>query len=357
MSRILGILIIVAVISFAAFAASCQTGKSLNTGTKDESVADVKRQIWERTPRNRTVNLDKTKDFPLQKHVSIGYPSSFVLSNDGIIYLNDNTYGKIFKLPVDLSSIVEFGPVRLSRPTVIKEDGNYLFVSDENGINLFNPAGQAVKTVKPFLRIEDFDILDGDSYVVSLADAKLDIGPNSVAILNSSGKRLDSLVDSADGRSPSYPDIENKAFVEVYDGKLYVCYKYDPVCEIYELRTKERIASFKINDVIFPALVELKKDTAFVNPEPGKFKIPKFIVGFRIHKDKIFVLLHTPSPEVVEFSLDGKEINRHISSETQVLDYFGFDIRLVNDTKQFFVGTIDFSSNPSLVVYEEKLLQ
>ena len=55
--------------------------------------------------------------------------------------------------------------------------------------------------------------------------------------------------------------------------------------------------------------------------------------------DRIFVLLHLPQVEIVEFDFLGNEKNRFRSPEvTNVLDYFGLGIQNERGVRKFYVG-------------------
>jgi hypothetical protein len=342
---------ILIVISSAVLAVSC--GRfSLETGkpTKSESVIVVKKRLWQESSLDAATSLTTTRDFKMKKGMPVGRPASFIISADNNAYVSDNSDGKLFRIAPDFTSIDELGDLDLKYPTTIRENKDKLFVYDNNGINIVRKDGQLIGTVKSFLKIEDFDLVNENSYLVGLAEPKPEVDVNLVALLDSSGKQIDSI---GKAHFLSYPQIENRAFVQIEGGQAYLCYKFAPLCEIYDLKSKTLVRSFDISSSIFPRLVELKEDKQFVNPEPGKYKLPKFVAGIRIIRDRIFVLLHTPNPEIVEFTQSGEEVGRYISSETEALDYFGFDVRLTKETKQFFVGAIDYSSRPSLVVYEE----
>lgn len=341
---------IFALISLAVLPFACKPFDVTIGTDKAESLADIKKRLWLQSPPDSAASLRTILNFEINKKLPIGRPVSFVISDDDALYVNDNINGKLFKIAPDFETIIEFGTTPLSSPTRIREFDAKLFVYDNRGINVFNNDGQFLRTIKPFLKLEDFDLLDAESYVVNLAERKIDNGGSYFAILDAAGKRQDSIgkLHVAD-----YPDIENRVFLEARAGKLYVGYKYEPAFEIYDLKDKTLLHTFRISSNIFPPLLALKQEKEFAHPEPGIFRIGKFIAGFKVVQDKLYVLLHTPNPEIVEFTLDGKEVQRFISKETQALDYFGFDVRLNNDTKRFFVGAIDYSGNPSIVVYEE----
>ena len=54
--------------------------------------------------------------------------------------------------------------------------------------------------------------------------------------------------------------------------------------------------------------------------------------------DRIFVLLHLPQVEIVEFDFLGNEKNRFRSSESNVLGYFGLGIQNERGVLKFYVG-------------------
>ncbi len=347
--------VVIAATLFGTLFVSCRSSQS--SSPAEVTVVDVKQEIWERTKRNRVANVDKVREIKLKSAIAISRPTSFAIDADGTIFLNDNYNGKLLKLSSDFNSISDVSSVKLSRPLLVKTSEGRVFVYDESGINIFDTDGQIVETIKPFLRIEDIAVVSKDRYIVTLSEIKADVDPNHIAILDSQGKRNASFGTAAQTRSVKYPQIENKAYLEVRGEKVFVCYKYEPVCEIYEFGSMNLITSFRISDVSFPALFELKKDSSFVNPEPGKFRVPKFVAGFKVYEKQIFVLLDTPSPEIVEFDLLGKEVNRYVTSDSQIISYFGFDIQLIGNTKHFFVGATDGSNSPSLAVYRDSSRQ
>lgn len=336
------------IIVWALASSSC--GLEIGTRAKSESVVDIKKKIWQETPQDLAGSLKKIRDLKIPRH--IGRPASFLVSTDSNLYISDNKYGGLFKVSPEFESITELGENYLLNPTAIREANEKLFLYDNSGINVFQKDGRLIQTVKSYLRIEDFALLDDKAYIASLAEVKTDIDANFVALIDSAGKRLGSM---GKAHSFDYPEVEERAFIGIQDGQVYIVYKYEPLFEIYDLKSKALLQSIKINASIFPRLLELKQDKEFMNPEPGRYRIPKFVAGIRIFKDRIFILLHTPNPQIVEFTSDGKEVTRYLSSETEALDYFGFDIQLTGDKKQFFVGAIDYASKPSLVVYEENL--
>jgi hypothetical protein len=324
--------------------------RTAGAGENSESLADIKKKLWRNAPRDAARDLSKVRVLEIKDGVSIERPASFVVSADNSIYIDDNAHGKVFKVSPDMRSTSDLGVSGLINPVRIREFNDKLFIYDNSGINIFEKNGQLVRTIKPFLKIEDFDLLDEENSVISLAALKPD-DTSVYALLNSAGKRTDSIGQI---RPSQYPEVENKSYLEARDGKLYTCYKYEPVCEIYDLKTKALLKTFSLRSSVFPQLIELKKDRKFVNPEPGVYKVSKFVGALKIAENKLYVLLHTPNPEIAEFTLDGEEVQRYRSNETMAIDFFGLDVRVNNGTKQFFVGAYDYSSNPSIAVFEAK---
>lgn len=345
----LRLLFIVVVVTFLS--SSCgYINRTADAGENSESIADIKKKLWQNTPRDAARDLSKVRSLEMKDSVAIERPASFVVSADNSIYIDDNAHGKVYKISPDMRSTSDLGVSGLINPVRIRELNDKLFIYDNSGINVFEKSGQLVRTIKPFLKVEDFDLLDEETSVISLASLKRD-DTSVYALLNSAGKRTDSIGQL---RPSEYPEVDNKTYLEARDGKLFTCYKYEPVCEIYDLKTRSLLKTFPLRSSVFPQLVELKKDRNFVNPQPGIFKVSKFVGGLKIAQNKLYVLLHIPNPEIVEFSLDGEEVQRYRSNETMSIEFFGLDVRVNNGTKQFFVGAFDYSSNPSITVFEAK---
>lgn len=341
-------LLLIVVVAIILTSSCGYINRTADAGENSESIADIKKKLWQNAPRDDALNLSKVRGYEIKDSVSIGRPGSFVVSGDNTIYIDDNAHGKVYKVSPDMRSTSDLGVSGLVNPMRMREFNDKLFIYDNSGINVYDKTGQLVKTIRPFLKVEDFDLIDEETTVISLASLKAD-DTSVYALLNSAGKRTDSIGQL---RPAEYPEVENKTYLEARDGKLYACYKYEPVCEIYDLKTRALLKTFPLKSTVFPQLVDLKKDRNFVNPQPGVFKVSKFVGGLRIANNKLYVLLHTPNPEIVEFSLDGEEVQRYRSDETMAIEFFGLDVRVTNGTKQFFVGAFDYSSNPSIMVYE-----
>ena len=74
------------------------------------------------------------------------------------------------------------------------------------------------------------------------------------------------------------------------------------------------------------------------------------MAGVSIVGESIFVLLHLPRIEVVEFTLQGKERARyHCDDLPTIGNYFGFDARSEGGGYLFTIGVLDLQWLPSLV--------
>jgi hypothetical protein len=86
-------------------------------------------------------------------------------------------------------------------------------------------------------------------------------------------------------------------------------------------------------------LEALSKDESFTNPSASTVKLPRYVAGIAAVDDHIFVLLHLPQVEIVEFDFLGNEKNRFRSSEvSKVLNYFGLGIQNERGVLKFYVG-------------------
>jgi hypothetical protein len=343
------VLILIVVASF-----SCYTiGAKLNKGR--ESLVAVKWRLTEANPLDEATPLKTIVNYNLKKQYSLGYPSSFTISQDTNLYLVDNKSSSIFKVSSDFQRFEQFvkkdvNGLSLQSPFQIKELNNSLYISDNEGLKIFNKNGNLEKTIKPYFGITEFAIENNGQYLVNRSPYEVQDDSPLILKLDSNGKKIDTIGKIS---SIQYNGIENQVFLETSELFTIVAYKYKPLIEIYDTKTKERLKSFNIKASIFDELVALKQNNEFVNPEPGQYKIPKFIAGSKVFKDKLYLLLHLPYPEIIEFTLNGEEIQRYRSKEVRANDYFGFDIRLINGTTQFVVGAFDLSQKPSILVFEE----
>ena len=120
---------------------------------------------------------------------------------------------------------------------------------------------------------------------------------------------------------------------------LFVAFKHRPLVAVYNLTTEKLVREFSIQHPVFSRLDALSKDESFTNPSAAAVTLPRYVSGITALDDRIFVLLHLPQIEIVEFDFLGNEKNRFRSTEvSNVLGYFGLGIQNERGVLKFYVG-------------------
>lgn len=331
---------------------SCNKIGAKSTG-KTETISDIKFRLAENNAPDPATPLDTAISYNLKKQAGLGQPASFICSNDANLFLVDNQTSSIFKVSSDFQTFEEFikkdgNKDSLEFPFQIKEFSNNLYINDNEGLKVFSKEGQFQKAIKSYIGIGDFTVLKNDEYLVT---EHISQGKNNAPLilkLDLNGKKTDSIGQI---KTSENIGLENQIFLERTETQIVVAYKYLPLIEIYDLPKKNLISSFKVQASIFDELIKLKENKEIINPEPGRYNLPSFIGGIKLYNNKLYVLLNLPFPEIIEFNFKGEEIGRYRSSEIKTENYFGFDIREVNNTTQFVVGHWNVSHIPFISVY------
>lgn len=339
----------------ASFVCLCCSFNDVKTGNRAVTISDIKWSLSQSKELDGAESLKTVLSYDLRKQYSLGYPASFVISNDNNIYLVDNKNSAVFKVSADFQTFEQFIKSKndsgfLEYPNQIKEFDNSIYINDNGGIRIVNKEGALQRTIQPQLGLNDFALKTGEEFLInplySINDKELPL----ILKLDSQGKKSGTIGQM---QPTEYHGLENNVLLVTADSTLIVGYKQLPLIELYDLTTNKLIKSIKVKEAIFDDLEHLKSNKALINPEPGKYRLPKYIAGLKLFKERIYVLLHLPYTEIIEFTLTGEIVQRYRSKESRIIDYFGFDIRLLNSTKQFFVGEFDLSHTPSMMVFEE----
>jgi hypothetical protein len=127
---------------------------------------------------------------------------------------------------------------------------------------------------------------------------------------------------------------------------LFAAFRHQPRVAVYDLTKEQLVREFSVQHPAFSRLDALTKDTSFTNPSAAKTALPRYIGGMTMMNDRVFVLLHLPHVEIVEFDLLGNEKNRFRSSEIKsVQDYFGLAVHEEGGVRKFDVGVSGVSGD------------
>lgn len=269
------------------------------------------------------------------------YPASLAASADGGVYLADNNghaihYRRANEPHADALPI-QSGGGKLLFPTTVREHGGNLFVSDNEGIKVFGRDGKFQRLLRTYYGIFDFVVArDGSIYASVTYNAPKDSDPLIVK-LDATGKRVGDL-----GRRrtvPQYRGLDERVYLHLTDELLIAAYKHRPVVQVYNLSDGALAREFNVSHPAFAPLDEIYNKGVAAGSSSTKTFIPRYIAGVSASGGRLFVLLHLPRPEIVELDLQGRETNRYRNDEvSNVIDYFGFDVRAAGDRPLFYTG-------------------
>lgn len=344
------------------FSVACITNKA---ETDDQSLKKpLKNEMTEKWKLQQTVSLDKAnplkvvKSFISENDQSIKYPSSLMATENGQVYILDNNGNSILKVSSDAQVPVQFSnkakneDESLKYPNTIKFYQQKIYISDNDGIKVFNDKGEFEKTIRTYFSINDFTIdTKGDFFInPNFLDSNQE---NPLIIkLNDNGKRIGEIgkIDNF----AEYNGLEGKVYLDISNKYIFAAYKHLPLLKIFDIEDGRLIREVKVKATVFEKLGKLKENKEFVNPQKGINILPRYISGLKISQDKIFLLLHLPYPEILELDFQGNEINRLRIDDSRKQNYFGFDVTLVNGVNHFLVGAIESTHRPTLTEFADK---
>ncbi len=318
----------------------------------------VKRSLLEKFPLTIAVPLKAEKSFISNSDEILVFPISLTVSDDDQIYVSDNNGQAIYKVSSDLETITKVSKEKteqdeenLKYPNTIRFYHNKIFVADNDGIKVFKQNGELEKLIRCYYSINDFSI-DSEGNFFTNVNFPSGNQENSLVIkLNENGARVSGI-----GQRPNPSEnsnLEGTAYVEVKEQSVIVAYKHFPLVQVYNTNNGDLIREFEIKQPLFDELKKLKDNKEFVHPKAGVVVLPRYFAGVKVLENRIYLLLHLPNPEIVEVDLQGKELNRYRSDAITAMNYFGFDVRLVDHARQFIVGVIEPSRMPTIVAFNQ----
>jgi len=265
-------------------------------------------------------------------------PVSLAATAEGGVYVSDNNGKSIHYCPPQSASITTLLPQKgqapLAWPNTIQLSGNSIFVSDNDGIKVFDRQGSFQKLVRSYFGVNHFAVHnDGNIYLNPLFSDSKSSNPLIVklnsdgSLMGEYGKRLN---------NASNKGLEDKAFVCVSDKYIFAVFRHRPLIQIYDIGGA-LVREVTISHPIFLKLAALSHDEKFVHPQQSMFRLPEYIAGASLVSDRLLVLLNLPQPEIVELDFDGKEISRFRGAKlASPTIYMGFDARLIGDNYHFW---------------------
>ena len=302
---------------------------------------ETKEAALKELPPTSAIALKKELSIKKGEGVRLVYPSSMVTDKDGNILIADNMAHAIdlYSAKTNDTTVLPTptGEGALRFPYVVRKAQQKIYVTDNEGIKIFKENGQYEKLLRTHYSMWDFVLGNDGSIYANTAYRASNESDGLIVKLNPNGERVSSF-----GRrfnQPQYKGIDDQAFMACSWPLLFIAFKHRPLVAIYDLTNEKLVREFPIQHPVFSRLEALSKDESFTNPSPSKVVLPRYVAGITVFDDRVFVLLHLPQVEIVEFDFLGNEKSRFRSPEvSNVLNYFGFGVQNARGVRKFYVG-------------------
>ena len=350
------------IIFLTLFIISCVSNQTeqreSHSSEKISSLVNKKWQLWQKAIPDDATPLTLASKFDPENGRLFTYPSSFLISKDNYVYVVDNNGHSIYRITPDLKSTELFVNGnkdelnKIQYPDIIREFNDQLFVNDEEGIKIFSKNGELRKTIRIYFAVNDYIINDKGEFIINPNFLNPKEQVPLLIKLNENGKKIGSI-----GKQ-KFPQelagLEDEVHLEKNGETIIAAHKRLPLIEVFNGDSGQTLKEFEAKSIISNELDKLKQDKEFINPEEGRYKLPTYIGGVKYFQNQTFVLLHLPYPEIVEFNSSGEKVKSYRFNDLRVIDYFGFDMRLVNNARQFIIGVFDTSRKPIILVLNER---
>lgn len=290
------------------------------------------------TEKLETLKVDRQAEYELGGQGPFLYPVSLVASDQWGVYVSDNNAHAIrFRAPQSesVTTLPTLGTATLAWPNAIQISKDWLFVSDNDGIKVLGHDGHFQRLLKTYYAINDFAI--GTA-------GKIYVNPNFRT--RKTSNPLIVQIDSQGARVKGFGERQNHAEYGYLDDLAYLCsagdsivavFKHRPVVQVYN-SAGTLVREFTVKHPAFEPLSALAADVSFTNPDPNRYRLPKYIGGARLLGDRLMVLLELPQPEIVELNLLGEELGRYQGQVSfEATTYRGFDVQLSGSTYRFWL--------------------
>lgn len=269
------------------------------------------------------------------------FPSSLLVDRDGEVLIADNNGHAIYRWsnghPKTTALVSSTSEYPLQFPTTIQEVGGKIYVADNDGIKVFKKNGRFESLLRTYYALFDFVLSDDRSIYANPEFRNLKDSDPLIVKLSPNGQRV-----SGFGRRlnhPKFKGFDDRAFLARSGKLLFAAFRHRPQVAVFDLSQEQLVREFPVSHSAFESLAKLAQDEKITNPTPAQVVLPRYIAAVTVLADSVFVLLHLPHVEIVEFSLDGAEKRRYRSAEiTEARDYFGLAVRRESDSVKFFVG-------------------
>ncbi|HSR50388.1 MAG TPA: hypothetical protein VLV83_06135 [Acidobacteriota bacterium] len=120
----------------------------------------------------------------------------------------------------------------------------------------------------------------------------------------------------------------DRVFLAAGPGRIAAVHAIMPQLRIFDSSTGRELARTRIDHPSF-AFMAQAYDWPYYDRSKRSLRAPRYTAGAAALDDRLYVLLHLPDPEIIEFSWEGEELRRWRLRDLgfQAFDYGGFDVR------------------------------
>lgn len=315
------------------------------------SEIQIKRDLVGSQPLPKAIELAVVRQTQHSDASRLKYPTSLALSDDGDVYISDNNGDAIFHTTSALNLLTRLpaDEGHLVYPNTIQVSQNRILISDSDGIKVFDRNGAFQRLLRIYYTVFDFALDSAGNIFANPIFTAPKESDSLLVRLNEDGMRIGGLGTRMN--RAEHEGLDDRTYIRAVDNLVIAAFKHRSSVQIYSSKTGDLLREINVDHPAFPGLARLEEDPKFVNPKKGVVRLPVYIGGVDVTANKIFVLLCLPQPEIVEFSLQGKETDRYrAESSISAQSYFGFRARSTGNVRQFTVGMMDSYHSPVLMV-------
>lgn len=275
------------------------------------------------------------------------HPASLVSNGEGGVFISDNNGHNIFYCPPDASVAAPLpeqeGMGKLHFPNTIYLRKGEIFVTDNDGIKIYGQEGSFQRLIRTYYGLFNFVVSDDNRIYANVYLKEPRDSDPLIVEMDGEGRKLRGF-----GRRlnlPGYNSAADHAYLVTSGNHLLAAFKHRPILQVFDRQAGTLINEVKIDHKIFDGLARESAGT-----DAGRKSLPRYVAGMSVVGNSVFVLLHLPRVEIVEFDLQGKERARyHCDELPTITNYFGFDAHSKDDGYVFTIGIMDSRWLPSLV--------
>ncbi|HXQ69066.1 MAG TPA: hypothetical protein VN844_01150 [Pyrinomonadaceae bacterium] len=337
--------------SAACTRSSTTSATESHSGLPAVNEMQIKRDLLEGHALPDAVELEVLRQTPSSDASYLEYPTSLASSDDGDIYISDNNGDAIYHATSTLTALnklpAEDG--NLKYPNTIQVRQNEIFISDNEGIKIFDRNGSFERLLRIYYTVFDFALDSAGTIFANPIFSEPKESDSLLVSLNKQGMRVGGFGKRMN--RAEHDGLEDRTYICAADDLVIAAFRHRPHVQIYSSKTGELLREMGVSHPAFPGLAELAEDRKFVNPKPGVVRLPVYISGVDVTANKIYVLLCLARPEIVEFTLQGQEMARYrAKSSVSALSYFGFRAHSARNSQQFTLGMMNPYQDPVLMV-------